>query len=151
MKRHVLGLLFLSALAGWIDPSVGNPNLESLLTIEVTGLKNSQGNVCLSLFVDERGFPGQAESAIASRCIQAEETSVKTQFAGLTPGRYAIAVIHDADSDGKLDTGFLGFPVEGFGFSRNPRITIGAPSFQDTALLVTGEFIEIQIDLRYLL
>jgi uncharacterized protein (DUF2141 family) len=62
-----------------------------------------------------------------------------------------IAVIHDSNNDGKLNTGFLGIPKEGFGFSQNPRIGTRAPRFRDTAFLISGESTKIQIALKYLL
>lgn len=66
-------------------------------------------------------------------------------------GRYAVAVIHDANEDGKLNSGFLGIPKEGFGFSRNPKIRTSAPDFEDTAILLADQSTSIQILLKYLL
>jgi uncharacterized protein (DUF2141 family) len=121
----------------------------SKLTIEISGLRNQNGTLCLSLFASDQGFPNQADLAIASRCIQAEEASAT--FDQLAPGRYAVAVIHDSNNDGKLNTGFLGIPKEGFGFSQNPKIGTRAPRFRDTAFLISGESTKIQIALKYLL
>jgi len=130
--------------------SSANAALNSSLTVEINGLKNQKGTLCFSLFSNGQGFPSQSERAIASRCMAAKEASISATFEQLAPGNYAVAVIHDANDDGKLNTGFLGIPKEGFGFSRNPKIGMGAPSFQDTAILVAGES-TIQIDLNYLL
>lgn len=130
--------------------SSANVALNSRLTVEIKGLKNQKGSLRLSLFSNEQGFPNRSDRAIAFRCVEAKEAPVSVTFDQLAPGRYAVAVIHDANNDGKLNTGILGIPKEGFGFSRNPRIGIGAPSFQDTAISVTGES-TIQIKLNYLL
>ncbi len=127
-----------------------NVALNTSLTVEVNGLRNQQGSLRLSLFSSEQGFPNRSDRAVAFRCVEAKAESVSVTFDQLPPGRYAVAVIHDANNDGKLNTGFLGIPKEGFGFSRNPRIGIGAPSFHDTAISVTGES-TIQIKLNYLL
>lgn len=130
--------------------SSANAALNSRLTVEINGLKNQKGTLCFSLFSNGQGFPSQSERAFASRCVAAKEASISATFEQLAPGNYAVAVIHDANDDGKLNTGFFGIPTEGFGFSRNPKIGMGAPSFQDTAILVAGES-TIQIDLNYLL
>jgi len=127
-----------------------NVALNSRLTVEIHGLRNQKGNLRLSLFSNEQGFPNRSDRAVAYRCVEAKGTSVSVTFDQLPPGRYAVAVIHDANNDGKLNTGFLGIPKEGFGFSRNPRIGIGAPSFHDTAFSLTGES-TIEIKLNYLL
>ncbi|WP_242044933.1 DUF2141 domain-containing protein [Anabaena azotica] len=130
--------------------SSANVALNSRLTVEIKGLKNQKGSLRLSLFSNEQGFPHRSDRAVAYRCVEAKEAPVSVTFDQLAPGRYAVAVIHDANNDGKLNTGILGIPKEGFGFSRNPRIGIGAPSFQDTAISVMGES-TIQIKLNYLL
>lgn len=149
MRSSSIGLLLVSTLAGWMVTSTANAAPNSRLTVEIGGLRNQNGTLCLSLFSSEQGFPNQSDRALASRCIQAGETSAT--FDQLAPGRYAVAVIHDANNDGKLNTGFLGIPEEGFGFSRNPRIGTRAPSFRDTAFPVSGESTQIQISLKYLL
>ena len=38
----------------------------------------------------------------------------------LPAGTYAVQVMHDANGNDKLDTNFMGIPVEGYGFSNNP-------------------------------
>lgn len=149
MRRSSIGLLLVSTLGGWMVTSTANAAPNSRLTVEIGGLRNQNGTLCLSLFSSEQGFPNQSDRALASRCIQAGETSAS--FDQLALGRYAVAVIHDANNDGKLNTGLLGIPEEGFGFSRNPKIGTRAPSFSDTAFLVSAESTKIQISLKYLL
>lgn len=129
--------------------SSANAASNSSLTVEVNGLRDQKGIVCLSLFSDEQGFPNQSDRAIAFRCIQAKETSAT--FDQLAPGRYAVAVIHDANEDGTLNTGLLGIPKEGFGFSCNPQIGTHAPSFSEAAIVVSGESTKIQVNMKYLL
>ena len=49
----------------------------------------------------------------------------------ITPASYAIAVVDDADNDGKMKTGFMGIPTEKVGFSNNARGRFGPPKFDD--------------------
>lgn len=151
MRGQSIYLLVMLVLGGWVLSSPANAASTSRLTVEVDGLRDQSGTVCFSLFSNEQGFPNGSDRAVASRCVQAGQSSVAATFDQLAPGRYAVAVIHDANEDGRLNAGFLGIPQEGFGFSRNPRIGVGAPSFRDTAFSVAGENIQIQIDLKYLL
>jgi uncharacterized protein (DUF2141 family) len=37
-------------------------------------------------------------------------------FSDIKPGNYAIAVIHDENRNGELDTNMFGIPKEGYGF-----------------------------------
>jgi uncharacterized protein (DUF2141 family) len=46
---------------------------------------------------------------------------------------------------------FLGMPKEGFGFSRNPKIGMGAPGWKETALrLAPGAKVRVQIKVKYM-
>lgn len=121
----------------------------SSLTVAIDGLRNQNGQVCLSLFSQSEGFPDQIGRAVSVQCIQANEASSSITFENLNPGQYAVALFHDANMDGKLNTGFLGIPREGFGFSRNPQIGTRAPRFEDAALLLTSQSTSIQIQLNY--
>ena len=121
------------------------------LTVEINGLRNQNGIVCLTLFSGEEGFPNQSNCAIASHCVEAKDASVSATFEQLSPGEYAVAVIHDDNEDGKLNTGLFGIPKEGFGFSRNPRIGMSAPKFEETAISVSGENTKIKIEMNYLM
>ena len=71
------------------------------------------------------------------------------RFAGLAPGNYAAAVIHDENSNARLDT-FAGIPREGFGFSRNPAIGFGPPRFSAAAFAVGGVAETQQVTMRYM-
>jgi uncharacterized protein (DUF2141 family) len=53
------------------------------------------------------------------------------EFSDIKPGKYAIAVIHDENCNGKLDTNMFGIPKEGYGFSSGAEVTMSAPSFSD--------------------
>ena len=52
-------------------------------------------------------------------------------FKDIPPGEYAISVIHDANSNGKLDKNFLGIPREGFGFSNDAMGSFGPPEYTE--------------------
>jgi uncharacterized protein (DUF2141 family) len=74
----------------------------------------------------------------------------KLHFGGLAPGSYVIAVIHDENGNGRLDT-FLKIPREGFGFSRNPRIRMGPPRFEEVRFAVAAGANGQQVRVKYLL
>ena len=56
----------------------------------------------------------------------------------LAQGDYAISVFLDENRNNKLDTNILGIPKELFGFSNNPRILTGPPSFQESEITIDG-------------
>lgn len=132
------------------------------LTVEVTGLKNTAGQVCFSLFESSEGFPQAEEAVIARQCVAASTATTESStsadaiaghlsvvFEGLESGTYAVSVLHDENEDSQINTGLFGVPTEGFGFSRNPTIRTSAPAFREAAVFVLGRRATTQIDLIY--
>lgn len=119
------------------------------LSVAIAGLKDPQGDVHFSLFSSAEGFPGSGEQAIAKGSTSASKTPPSFTFENLQPGQYAVAVFHDANGDGILNRGLMGIPREGFGFSNNPKILMGAPSFKRAAIAVESGNLEICIQLKY--
>jgi uncharacterized protein (DUF2141 family) len=126
-------------------------NPSSSVTVEVEGLRDRKGQVCLSVFANSQGFPGSSTKAVQKQCVKVTEAPIQVTFSDLQPGNYAIAVLHDENGDGQANRNFLGIPTEGFGFSDNPAIGFGPPSFADSSFLVAGPSTRIQIQLNYLL
>ncbi len=68
----------------------------------------------------------------------------------VAPGVYALAVIHDENGNGRLDR-FMAVPREGFGFSRNPRIRMGPPRFDEVRFEVGAGRVRQAVQMKYLL
>ena len=64
------------------------------------------------------------------------------------PGLYAAAFYHDENANDNFDTGFLGIPKEGWGFSRNPSVVLSKPSFASAAFRLPAPRIPVAT-LRY--
>ncbi len=147
-KFHV-GILLLSVIGNLVFLPSAEGSSSGNLGVTVKGLKNQKGQVCFSLFSSSRGFPSNNERAVQAKCVKLENSSTKLKIPALKAGTYAVAMFHDVNGDGKLNTNVLGIPKEGFGFSRNPRIVSGPPKFGDSAVFVVGSSTEIQINLNY--
>ncbi len=144
-------ILLLPILGNFLFLASARADSDSNLTIEVDGIKNQSGQICASLFSKSKGFPSDSEKALKSECVAVTETPQKLTFKNLKPGTYAVALIHDANGDGILNTNSFGIPTEGFGFSNNPLVLTGPPKFKDSAVFVAGSNTDIQIQLQYLL
>lgn len=119
------------------------------LDVEITGLRSARGVIQLCLTTDAHAFPDCKSGAGGiKRTVPAAAPHIR--FEGLAPGNYAVAVIHDANSNAKLDT-MLGIPKEGFGFSRNPAIGFGPPRFAAAQFAVGAGGDVQQVRMRYLL
>jgi uncharacterized protein (DUF2141 family) len=51
-------------------------------------------------------------SATNVMVIKVRHTQARCDFEDIPPGTYALAVVHDENMNGKLDTNWLGIPTE---------------------------------------
>lgn len=149
--KFLASVLVFAVFGSLAFPSSAQVGQNSQLKVEVDGLRNQQGQICLSVFASGRGFPSSGADAVQKRCVSITAIPQLVSFENLQPGSYAVAVLHDANSDSKANHNFLGIPIEGFGFSRNAVIRMGPPKFNDAVVLVAGPTTNIQIQLNYLL
>ena len=141
MKR-ILALLFGAPL---LAASVPAANLE----IDVTGLRDTRGSIHACLTRSPAHFPNcKSDPAALTQTVPATARTI--MFRSVPPGRYALAIFHDANANRKLDT-FVGIPREGFGFSRNPIVRFGAPRFDKVSIQLGPGFARTSVRLQYLL
>ena len=146
MRRLALGPKLALGIAGWI--SLGGAAPVASLEIDVAGLRSTSGLIQLCLTANPDKFPSCTGDARAlTRTVPAGQGQLR--FAALPQGDWAVAVIHDANGNGRLDT-VMGIPREGFGFSNNPAIGFGAPRFAAARFRLGGDASET-IRMRYLL
>ena len=115
------------------------------LTVEVVGLGSDTGNVQFALYDDPVTFPDK-ESRIQGANAPIAGRRAVAVFKDLAPGSYAVAVFHDENANGSFDQGFLGLPLEDYGFSNGAQAFLGAPSFDRAKVSVPEKGIRITID-----
>ncbi|OEK06935.1 DUF2141 domain-containing protein [Roseivirga misakiensis] len=114
------------------------------ITVTVDGLRNEDGYVMVALHNGETEFPG--DDAFMTKSIAVEKGSVEIVFEEVPVGEYAIAVMHDENSNEELDFNSYGMPLEGYGFSNEAQGEMGPPDFDDAAFEVTedsDQYVEI--------
>jgi uncharacterized protein (DUF2141 family) len=102
--------------------------LLATLNVNLNGLDSTKGSLRYLLFNSSEGFPDHAEKSLKQGSVSADHTELK--ISDIPPGSYAFTIFHDENDNNKLDTNFIGIPKEAFGFSNNPKILFGAPSFE---------------------
>jgi len=118
--------------------------------VKILDIKNSIGTVDCALFDSPEGYPGDVlRSARHVIVLKIRETQATCDFEGIPPGRYALAVIHDQNMNGKLDTNILGIPTEGYGFSNDVKAFLRAPSFSAANFQYSGGSLDLTISLHY--
>ena len=119
------------------------------LNVTVTGANSDEGHLLISLFDRAEFFPDKPEKAIYAKKVRLKNRRAKVSLNKLKAGDYAIAIAHDANDNGKLDTNGIGIPTEGFGFSRNPKIMVGPPKFEKSRIHVDQKNVSTEIMLKY--
>jgi uncharacterized protein (DUF2141 family) len=127
----------IGALAALISGVAANASADASLEVSVSGLRNKKGNVLVCLTANSKAFPDCSKDPNAQKRSVKATAAGSISFADIAAGTYALSLIHDENGNGKLDTS-LAIPSEGFGFSRNPKITFGPPKFKSAAFAISG-------------
>jgi uncharacterized protein (DUF2141 family) len=118
--------------------------------VQILNIRNSTGTVDCALFESPEGFPTEVlRSATNVMVIKVRQTQAWCDFEDIPPGRYALAVVHDENMNGKLDTNAFGIPTEGYGFSNDVTGVFGAPAFPAASFAYDGRPLALTIRLRY--
>jgi uncharacterized protein (DUF2141 family) len=118
--------------------------------VKILSIRNSTGTVACALFESPAGFLAEfLHFATNIVVIKVRDTQARCDFAEIAPGAYALAVIHDENMNGKLDTNWLGIPTEGYGFSNDAKALFSAPSFSVARFPYDGRTLDLTINLHY--
>ncbi len=118
--------------------------------IQLQGLRNANGLVRLCLTRNPAHFPQCDGDPAAVKHSAPARSAASIRLRGISPGVYALAVIHDENGNGRLDK-FMAIPREGFGFSRNPRIRMGPPRFDEVRFPIPAAGARQAVQMKYLL
>lgn len=118
------------------------------VTVSVEGFRNQTGDALLTVFAEPDGFPDNPSKVILALSSSIDDKEVVFKFK-LPAGNYAFSVLHDENSNEKMDRTWYGKPTEGFGVSNNPVIRRRAPTFEEAEVTVDKEHIRFEISLIY--
>ena len=117
--------------------------------VSLTGLRSTKGQVLVCLTANPKQFPDCTDDKNAVRVVVKAANAAHFSIAAPGPGTYAIALVHDENTNNKMDMRLF-LPREGFGFSRNPAIGMGAPKFKSASFAVSGASAQA-IRMKYML
>jgi uncharacterized protein (DUF2141 family) len=120
------------------------------IDVTIPNVRNLSGKIGCQLFASADGFPRDTTRAIARTVSLAAGPTASCDFRGLKPGAYAVAVMHDENDNGVVDTNLFGAPIEGYGVSNNHTYALKPPSWEESRFsLADAEHKRIEIRLRY--
>ena len=143
--RRAVPILGLAVLLSLTAASVPPPSID----VSLTGLRNTKGQLLVCLTTNAKAFPDCSKDKASVKMAVKASDAAHFKIAAPAAGTYAIAVVHDENSNNKMDLAIF-LPREGFGFSRNPTITVGAPSFKSASFAVAGDMRQ-SIKMKYML
>jgi len=120
------------------------------IRVVVRGLRNGEGRVGCSLFNNAEGFPRNRAKEYREMWVPIHDRLAVCDFTKIPSGTYAVSVMHDENSDGKMDFNWIGMPTKGYGFSNGAKATLSPPSFDAASFGYDGKgLISIPIDVVY--
>jgi uncharacterized protein (DUF2141 family) len=109
---------------------LSGPAWSATLTIRVENVLPAGGILRLGLY-DAARYPDDNSRPIASADIPAVTGETVVTLHNVPVGIYAIQTFQDVNGNDKMDTSWLGLPLEPFGFSRDATPFLSKPSFDD--------------------
>ncbi len=126
------------------------PPAENVIHVEISGLRSDKGQMLCALYSAAEAFPKKADKAVARLTANIAARQAICDFTGVAPGTYAVSVVHDENSNGKLDTNFIGMPREGVGASNDAKGHMGPPKFSAASFRYEGGRLDLKIHVNYL-
>lgn len=152
-KWVVPGLVAMTLAGSWASSEAqvdNDPAAKNTLTLEITGIRETEGRMACGLFWDNKGFPQKHRRALRRTWVDVEGPTVTCVFKRAGLGEYAASVFLDMNGNGKLDTNAIGSAKEPWGVSRNAKSKrYGPPRYKDAKFNYQGGAVTIPIELVY--
>lgn len=103
------------------------------LRVEIVGYKSNMGKAYVAIYNSEKNF---LKKPLLGKIEKIENNKAIVIFKDLIPGESAISSYHDENSNGKLDTNFVGIPKEDYAMSNNAEGFMSAPKYQDAKFTI---------------
>jgi uncharacterized protein (DUF2141 family) len=149
--KHILFLCtFLLASFTLCAQEISYPEGErriSTFELKIEGIDKVKGHIRVALFNSEKEYNGK-ENPLYAVVLPADDETITWTQDSLFFGAYAIAVYHDKNENGKLDSNLLGIPKEAYGFSNNVRGSFGPASWKDAHFSINSESSSMAIEIK---
>ena len=146
MRRIFLILILLSLFGA--PELFSQVNAVATLQITFTGLRNTKGIVAIGLHNSPKGWHKHPEMEPNWTKEDMKDGSLTVRLENLEYGTYAFSMMDDEDANLKMDK-FMGLPREGFAFSRNPKVGMSVPKFEECSFIVDTSIVELTVEVIY--
>lgn len=141
------------ALRGRDNAACRSPEAGPAVQLQVNGLKDRTGILRLELYpANDKDFLAADKVLIAAGKVF-KRVDIRVPASGTPvicirapyPGRFAIALLHDRDANGKF-----GFTRDGVAFPGNPRLGTGRPAAAAASVNLGGGVADMPVKMQYL-
>ena len=141
MKLNFL-IIVTFVIFAWSELSSGE------IKILVSNIEEKRGTIHYGVYNNPKLFPDERGKILGGFEDVSRVIKDGLLIDDLEESDYAVAIFHDKNSNNKFDT-FFSIPKEKFGFSKNARVFLGPPQFEDASFFVgQNSTVEIMIELR---
>ncbi len=145
--------LFCFASFAWCDDAEAvdaASDVHCTITINISNLRNDDGQVAALLFDSRDGFPSNKENAVMTLTGSIEDGNAVLTFTDVPFGVYAVSVIHDENMNESLNKSIFGAPTEGYWISNNVRGGLfGGPGFDDASFIAASPMVILTAQFDY--
>ncbi|MFC1490378.1 DUF2141 domain-containing protein [Candidatus Latescibacterota bacterium] len=144
--KLILLMLLLNPLSVFSDDDqISRGDIE----LQISGLRNDNGILRVLLFQSSDGFPSDHTKSYVLKNVSIIKDSVSVKIPNVPYNDYAVTVLHDENSNGELDTNWLGLPKEGVGVSNNAKSLLGPPKYKDAKFNLNSKKLILNIEMTY--
>lgn len=131
---------------------------ESKIVVTVTGIENETGNIIVLIHDNEYSYHNDGDlnnnDSNFFRVLElpARSPKMKVVFDGIPSGKYAINVLHDENSDKKLNRmifPFTGMPSESYGITNNVYAWFSKAPFKNALVTIKSPITQVSINLSH--
>jgi uncharacterized protein (DUF2141 family) len=142
LERFIILLLLISISTSFTIKNNNN------IVVKVGNLVHTNSPVFLALYNNEKDFRNP-NKAVLTKIILASDLKKDVLLEKIPEGYYALTIFQDLNGNKKIDYNFFGYPTEPFGFSNNPVLKFGPPSFKECSFYFSGnKSQEITVNLK---
>lgn len=110
-----------------------------VLIIHVTGADPQKGNIYATLATSPTEYQDvMKHQPPVHKNVLAPKPLIDWVIKNLSTGNVVVVLFQDENGNGKLDSNFLGIPIEKYAFSRQARGLVGPPNFEAAMVWVTA-------------
>ncbi len=146
----IIIVLFIASFPSNLSQSIENVNSPSnmgSLLVKIFGFESNKGECWFALDSSETIYESE-DLVFIGKILPIINKEVIVRIDSLKYGIYAIRVFHDENSNGQLDSNFLGIPTEDYGYSNNASSWFGPPSWEKTKFIFNKEELTIEISVE---